>query len=132
MADIGIRFSMGGKTGSTVDSQRLLAWCLEKYGWQKQNELVEALFLDNFQNERFIGDPTVLLDASKRVGIDDAAEVLGEGNEAVFLDEVMTQYQSYTERFGMDGVPSWIIDGSIVHMGAQSVQEFINVFLDLE
>jgi len=106
-----------------------------------------------------------LLDASKRVGIDDAAEVLGayrwhipqrlwicsyfllspplsfssivwpwegEGNEAVFLDEVMTQYQSYTERFGMDGVPSWIIDGSIVHMGAQSVQEFINVFLDLE
>jgi len=32
----------------------------------------------------------------------------------------------------MDGVPSWIIDGSIVHMGAQSVQEFINVFLDLE
>jgi len=127
--DIGIRFSMGGKTGSTVDSQRLLAWCLEKYGWQKQNELVEALFLDNFQNERFIGDPTVLLDASKRVGIDDAAEVLGayrwhipqrlwicsyfllspplsfssivwpwegEGNEAVFLDEVMTQYQSYT------------------------------------
>eukprot|EP00968_Pinguiococcus_pyrenoidosus_P010109 scaffold803_cov310-Pinguiococcus_pyrenoidosus.AAC.22 len=54
--DIGIRFSMGGKTGSTVDSQRLLAWCLEKYGWQKQNELVEALFLDNFQNERFIGE----------------------------------------------------------------------------
>lgn len=43
-ADVGVEYSMGGMTGSTVDSHRLATWTKEKYGLEKQNEVMTQMF----------------------------------------------------------------------------------------
>ena len=48
---IGIDYSMGGMTGSTMDSHRLIQYS-EKFGVDKQNELVEELFNNYFCQEK--------------------------------------------------------------------------------
>jgi predicted DsbA family dithiol-disulfide isomerase len=35
---------MGGDTGNTRNSHRLLAWAADEHGLDKQNQLAEALF----------------------------------------------------------------------------------------
>jgi 2-hydroxychromene-2-carboxylate isomerase len=40
----GLQYSMGGLTGNTRNSHRLLAWAAAEHGLDKQNQLAEALF----------------------------------------------------------------------------------------
>lgn len=40
----GLQYSMGGSTGNTRNSHRLLAWAAAEHGLDKQNQLAEALF----------------------------------------------------------------------------------------
>lgn len=40
----GLTYSMGGLTGNTRNSHRLLAWAAAEHGTAKQNMLAEALF----------------------------------------------------------------------------------------
>jgi predicted DsbA family dithiol-disulfide isomerase len=40
----GLQYSMGGDTGNTRNSHRLLAWAAAEHGLDKQNQLAEALF----------------------------------------------------------------------------------------
>jgi predicted DsbA family dithiol-disulfide isomerase len=54
-ADLGMKFSAGGKIGNTFDSHRLL----ELAGRQDlgvQNKLAEELFVNYFTQEKYIGD----------------------------------------------------------------------------
>uniref|UniRef100_A0A6U4L230 DSBA-like thioredoxin domain-containing protein n=1 Tax=Phaeomonas parva TaxID=124430 RepID=A0A6U4L230_9STRA len=107
MATVGVDYSMGGNTGNSIDSHRLLTWCHEKHGVAKQNELVEELFLDYFSRERFLGDAEVLRAAAQRVGLgDEAEEVLGEGKDDAFLGETLQQYTDYTRRLRITGAPT--------------------------
>lgn len=39
-ADEGLSYSMGGRTGNTLNSHRLLTWAAHEHGLQKQNALV--------------------------------------------------------------------------------------------
>jgi hypothetical protein len=43
-AEEGLQYSMGGDTGNTRNSHRLLAWAADEHGLDKQNQLAEALF----------------------------------------------------------------------------------------
>ena len=43
-AQLGMNYSMGGKTGSTLNSHRLIWWALQKGGPAAQDRVVEALF----------------------------------------------------------------------------------------
>lgn len=43
-AEEGLQYSMGGDTGNTRNSHRLLAWAADAHGLDKQNQLAEALF----------------------------------------------------------------------------------------
>jgi len=40
----GLQYSLGGLTGSTRNSHRLLAWAAAEHGLDKQNQLAELLF----------------------------------------------------------------------------------------
>jgi len=44
LASEGLSYSMGGLTGNTRNSHRLLAWVAQQHGLDKQNLLAEALF----------------------------------------------------------------------------------------
>lgn len=43
-ASEGLKYSMGGLTGNTRNSHRLLAWTAAQYRLDKQNQLAETLF----------------------------------------------------------------------------------------
>ena len=43
-ADVGVKYSMGGLTGSTIDSHRLATWTKDKHGLEKQNEVMTHMF----------------------------------------------------------------------------------------
>lgn len=43
-ASEGLQYSMGGLTGNTRNSHRLLAWAAAEHGLDKQNQLAELLF----------------------------------------------------------------------------------------
>merc|ERR1719310_424135 len=73
-----INFSYGGNTGNTFDSHRLISFA-DKQG--KQDELVEELFKNYFEEEKCISDRAVLLAAADKVGLKDAEQMLNSGAE---------------------------------------------------
>lgn len=52
-ADVGVKYSMGGMTGSTTDSHRLATWTKDKYGLEKQNEVMTQMFQAYFSVRLF-------------------------------------------------------------------------------
>ena len=51
-SDLGIKYSIGGLTGSTLDSHRLIHWAGEVGGAEAQNAVVEELFNNYFAQVR--------------------------------------------------------------------------------
>mmetsp|Transcript_1937 Transcript_1937/g.4913 ORF Transcript_1937/g.4913 Transcript_1937/m.4913 type:complete len:122 (-) Transcript_1937:216-581(-) len=98
---------MGGKTGNTMDSHRLLAFAERTAGSKVQNALVDELFLNYFGQEKFINDPDVLLAAATKVGLDTQAAADVIHDKTKFHDDVLDQYRAYAR--GVRGVPHFII-----------------------
>ncbi|CAK0834263.1 unnamed protein product [Prorocentrum cordatum] len=120
----GIHFSYGGNTGNTFDSHRLIALA-SKQG--KQDELVEELFQNYFEQEKCISDCDVLLQAALKVGLIAAEELLnGDAN----VEEVQAEIQQ-CEMIATRGVPQFVINGRPIAPGAQDVAEFERRFLEL-
>ncbi|CAI5514654.1 unnamed protein product [Closterium sp. Naga37s-1] len=113
--ELGLKYSLGGLTGNTLDSHRLIALAGmrdrekggEPAGSSVQQRVVEELFLDYFTREKFIGDRQVLLAAAERAGLQGAAEWLD--NPQSGLQEVEAELQRYRPR--VSGVPHFIIGG---------------------
>ncbi|CAI5531869.1 unnamed protein product [Closterium sp. Naga37s-1] len=113
--ELGLKYSLGGLTGNTMDSHRLIALAGTKdrekggepAGFSLQHRVVEELFLDYFTREKFIGDRQVLLAAAERAGLQGAAEWLD--NPQSGLQEVEAELQRYRPR--VSGVPHFIIGG---------------------
>ncbi|GJP55334.1 hypothetical protein CLOM_g14305 [Closterium sp. NIES-68] len=113
--ELGLKYNLGGLTGNTLDSHRLISLAGMKDREQGglpassslQHRLVEELFLDYFTREKFIGDRQVLLSAAERAGLQGAAEWLD--NPQAGLQEVEAELQRYRPR--VSGVPHFIIGG---------------------
>jgi predicted DsbA family dithiol-disulfide isomerase len=71
-AKVGLPYSMGGLTGNTFDSHRLIYFAAAKGGPALQDALVEELFKNYFCEEKYIGDRGVLLQAAITAGLDKA------------------------------------------------------------
>ncbi|GIL73974.1 hypothetical protein Vretifemale_3965, partial [Volvox reticuliferus] len=126
-ADEGLQYSVGGLTGNTLDSHRLIAWA-EKFGAEKQNALVEELFQNYFCQEKHISDRGVLLAAAVKVGlpVDEAAAVLDDPR--AHLQEVQQQLDRAR---GIGGVPFFIINNSYKLSGAQPPELFEEAFEEI-
>eukprot|EP00746_Dinoflagellata_sp_MGD_P126423 gnl/MRDRNA2_/MRDRNA2_61267_c0_seq1.p1 gnl/MRDRNA2_/MRDRNA2_61267_c0~~gnl/MRDRNA2_/MRDRNA2_61267_c0_seq1.p1 ORF type:complete len:182 (+),score=52.79 gnl/MRDRNA2_/MRDRNA2_61267_c0_seq1:172-717(+) len=118
----GIEFSYGGNTGNTFDSHRLISLA-GKQG--KQDELVEELFHNYFEQEKCISDRNVLLAAAEKVGLADADKMLNSNQEK---PEVAKDLQNYQQAQGITGVPFFIIDDKFRESGAQEAPTFENIF----
>eukprot|EP00475_Leptophrys_vorax_P003992 TRINITY_DN12336_c0_g1_i1.p2 TRINITY_DN12336_c0_g1~~TRINITY_DN12336_c0_g1_i1.p2 ORF type:complete len:159 (-),score=14.22 TRINITY_DN12336_c0_g1_i1:339-761(-) len=112
-ADLGLSYSLGGLTGNTLDSHRLLAYARSK-GAAVQNAVVEELFLDYFTREKYIGDREVLVAAAERVGLTGAREFLEDPKAG--LSEVESDLKRFRGR--VNGVPHFMI-GDQQFSGAQ-------------
>merc|ERR1712160_77966 len=76
---VGIKFSYGGYTGNTFDSHRLIWKAREEGGSMLQDKLVEILFKAYFEEEKCIGEQSVLMNCAERAGMD-ATEMFQDTN----------------------------------------------------
>mmetsp|Transcript_8085 Transcript_8085/g.17482 ORF Transcript_8085/g.17482 Transcript_8085/m.17482 type:complete len:160 (-) Transcript_8085:283-762(-) len=107
-ADEGLKYSLGGMTGNTLDSHRLSEWARTEYGVGKQDELMTAMFDSYFCNEKYLGDHDVLIEAATRAGLPaDAARSVLE-DEGRYLQEVETEMEK-ARRMRVSGVPFFVV-----------------------
>lgn len=131
MKEVGISYSMGGLTGSTIDSHRLIAFA-EKQGYAKQDEIVEELMKNYFSEEKFLGDREVLIQAADKAGLIGAAEFLADPNNG--MAEVQEQLQ-LSQTLRVTGVPYFVVKvgnkTAATFSGAQPADAFLETFQKL-
>jgi predicted DsbA family dithiol-disulfide isomerase len=115
----GIRFAFDKieRTPNTLDAHRLI-WLADKQGIQ--DAVVEGLFRAYFTEGQDISNRRTLLDVVAEAGLDRGEAMLNsdEGLEAI----------EEAQRFGVDGVPFFIINGKVTLSGAQPSDEFVAAF----
>eukprot|EP00878_Enallax_costatus_P003322 GHUV01003529.1.p1 GENE.GHUV01003529.1~~GHUV01003529.1.p1 ORF type:complete len:271 (+),score=46.59 GHUV01003529.1:206-1018(+) len=125
-ASEGLQYSMGGLTGNTRNSHRLLAWAAAEHGLQKQNALAEYLFSGYFTKEQYINDRDFLLSAVEAVGLPrDAAANIIDNADSVGEKLVQQELGKYS---GITGVPHFVINGRMHLGGAQPPEVIAEVF----
>jgi predicted DsbA family dithiol-disulfide isomerase len=112
-AEEGIRFAFDRMlcTPNTLEAHRLI-WLASKQG--VQGSVVEALFHAYFEDALNVGDRDVLTRVASAAGMD-VQEFLesDRGGDDVLAEELRAR------RMGVDGVPFFLIGGSIPVSGAQ-------------
>ncbi|WP_424812361.1 DsbA family oxidoreductase [Roseococcus sp. YIM B11640] len=96
------------RTPNTVNAHRLIQWA-----GPRQHEMAEALFRAYFQQGQDVGDLATLAEIASGLGLD-AAEFL-DGEE---LAEQVRAEDAYFRRIGIQGVPSFALDGRVLFSGA--------------
>ncbi len=122
---LGIEFNYDkiNKTPNTLNSHRLLKWS-EKEG--KQNETLDALFYSYFTEGLDIGDIEILVQISKNLGLDFNKIKKDLENET---DRKQIEIEEWSYRdLGIAGVPTYIINDSMIVTGAQSTDTFVKLF----
>jgi predicted DsbA family dithiol-disulfide isomerase len=111
------------RTPNTLDAHRLI-WLADKEG--VQDAVVEALFRAYFTEGRGISNRQTLIDVVAEAGLDrDQTEAVlnnGDGLEAI------REAEGLSRRCRVDGVPFFIINGTITMGGAQPPEAFLDAF----
>ena len=127
--EYGIKMEYGGHIGNTFNSHRLIWKAREVGGSDLQEKVVESLFKAYFEENRSLGEQTVLEDCASRAGYSDSTEFLS--NSELGKHEVKDEMQQFGRDFQCTGVPMFIIDGKFVLNGAQESDQFLRVFAKL-
>jgi predicted DsbA family dithiol-disulfide isomerase len=121
----GIQFAFDRieRTPNTLDAHRLIGLA-ERQG--VQGVVVEALFRAYFTEGRDIGNRLTLLDVVAGAGLDphEAEELLNSDDGL----EAMKDADALARRFGVDGVPFFIVNGTLTLSGAQQSGAFLEAF----
>jgi len=121
----GIQFAFDRieRTPNTLDAHRLI-WLADKQGIQ--DSVVEALFRAYFTEGRDIGSRQALIDGAGEVGLDrHQAEAVLNSDGGM---EAIKEADELIRRFGVDGVPFFIVNGKITLSGAQPPGAFLEAF----
>ncbi|CAD6213588.1 unnamed protein product [Miscanthus lutarioriparius] len=110
---LGLEYDMSGLTLITLAGHQ---------GYDKQNALVDELFLNYFCQGKYIGDKQVLLYAARKVGIEGAEELLEDPTKGVDEEE-LKKYSS-----GISGVPHFVINNKYQLSGGQPPNVFMRAF----
>lgn len=124
-------FTDKGVTGNTFNSHRLIAMAGTK-GPEVQDKVVESLFNAYFNEEKFLNDPDVLVQAAMGGGIDEASAKSFVENEKEFAKETSEELQIGRE-MRVTGVPFFVITNEDTGKkaglsGAQPPEQFVEVF----
>ncbi|KAK1273074.1 hypothetical protein QJS04_geneDACA023317 [Acorus gramineus] len=120
---LGLEYDTSGLTGNTLDSHRLITFSGHQ-GLEKQNALVEELFVNYFTQGKYIGDRQVLLEAANKAAVEGAAEFLEDPKNG--LDEVNEELTKHATH--VNGVPHFVINGKHQLNGAQAPEVFMRAF----
>lgn len=127
----GINFSYGGFVGNTFDSHRIIWKAREVGGSELQDKVVESLFKAYFEEEKSLGDQSVLIECAVRANMDKATatELFQEDEKSnnIGKKEVMNEMVQFRNQWQVSGVPFFIIDGKHALSGAQPPNEILAV-----
>jgi predicted DsbA family dithiol-disulfide isomerase len=117
--DLGIPFAFDRitRTPNTLNSHRLIRW---SHSLGLQDEMVEGLFRAYFVEGQDIGNTAVLARIGDAIGMD--GELVEELLNSDADIESVTQQDSMARKFGVQGVPSFLIGGRSLIMGAEDPQ----------
>ena len=111
------------RTPNTLDAHRLL-WLAGRKA--VQDAVVEALFRAYFTEGRDISSRQTLLDVVAEAGLDrHQAEALLGGDDGL---EAIQEAEALARRFRVEGVPFFIIGGTLTLSGAQQPEAFLEAF----
>ena len=105
------------RTPNTLDAHRLIRWAKQA---DKQEAVVEALFLAYWRDGKDVGDHKVLVEVAIAAGMDgkEIALLLSKDTDKrEVMEEVEKSYQ-----LGVQGVPTFIIDNKYGVSGAQEAE----------
>ncbi|KAF2743868.1 DSBA oxidoreductase [Sporormia fimetaria CBS 119925] len=121
----GINFVLGGKTGNTRDSHRLVQLGKTKSA-AMETRVIEVLFEAYFEKSQDITDKNVLVELGVKAGLEEK-----EVREWMESDkggkEVDREVKEAYER-GVSGVPNFVINGRFEIGGAQEPAAFVQLF----
>ncbi|MGE0093530.1 MAG: DsbA family oxidoreductase [Alphaproteobacteria bacterium] len=120
---IAFAFDRIKRTPNTLMSHRLIR-IAGKMG--RQNEAVDGLFRAYFEEGRDIGDLTVVSDVARDAGMD-RDEIHAYLETDADLDRVRAE-DAFARELGIQGVPCFIIERSVVLSGAQPPDVFQQAF----
>lgn len=120
---IDFAFDRMKRTPNTLMSHRLIR-IAGKMG--RQNEAVDGLFRAYFEEGRDIGDLTVVSDVARDAGMD-RDEIHAYLETDADLDRVRAE-DAFARELGIQGVPCFIIERSVVLSGAQPPDVFQQAF----
>jgi len=110
------------RTPNTINAHRLIHWAgIEGV----QNEAVAALFIANFEQGKDISDPAVLVDIAASVGMDRAATARLLASDAEIAETKVADEKA--REMGVQGVPTFLIDGQYVVTGARDTAFWIDL-----
>jgi predicted DsbA family dithiol-disulfide isomerase len=121
----GIQFAFDRieRTPNTLDAHRLIGLA-ERKG--VQGAVVEALFRAYFTDGWDISNRQTLLDVVAETGLDRGkAEALLNSNDGL---EAIKEADALARRFGVDGVPFFIVNGTLTLSGARQPEAFLTAF----
>jgi predicted DsbA family dithiol-disulfide isomerase len=111
------------RTPNTLDAHRLI-WLADQDG--VQDAVVEALFRAYFTEGRDIADARTLLDVAGEAGLDRSrAETLLGGDDGT---EAIGAAEEEARRAGVQGVPFFVVNDSLVLSGAREPRDFLASF----
>lgn len=117
--EVGIAFAFDriARTPNTLNSHRLIRWA---HSLGLQDEIVESLFRAYFVEGQDIGDTKVLAQIGDVVGMD--GELVEELLNSDADVESVTQQDTMARKFGVQGVPSFLLGGRTLVMGAEDAE----------
>ena len=113
-------FDRIARTPNTLDAHRLI-WFAQQQ--DRQDEVVEELFHGYFTEGVNIGDSDRLVSLADRAGLDrDQVSRLLRSEEGI---DAVRQEEARGHRFGIRGVPFFVLNGTSTVSGAQPVETFV-------
>lgn len=129
-SSVGINFKWGGKVGRTYDAHKLV-YTSRSMSTDAQSELVEKLFRAYHENEQDISCKDHLRKIAASVGLSE--DQVNECFESSTIEEALKEeaalYRAQTEG---SGVPTFLIQGKYKLSGAQDVQDFMDLFVQVK
>jgi len=120
----GLKYDMDSvQPTNSFDAHQLIHLAKE---FDKQDEMKEALLKAYFTEGKHIGDPEVLTDIAKTIGID-SEKALQTIENNTYSNKVMEDVEQ-AHRLGVQGVPFFYIDEKYGLSGAQPVEAFVEAF----
>lgn len=95
-------------------------------GSELQDRVVEQVFKAYFEDNKSLGEQSVLEECASKAGLDKSSDFLSNSDSGA--REVRGEMQEFGRAFRCTGVPMFIVDGKHKLSGAQESDAFLRLF----